>query len=219
MVRFIITRKKVQNIRIRVSGDGAVAVSAPVRLSKEVINDFVKRNAASIIKRRNEIEEKRRGSYPVYYETGDTFLFLGNRITLKVKRAARAGAKMEAECFTLYVPDNMTAKQAFIRWALNTARAVFSDRIAALAACGNIKLSVRRMLTRWGSINTQKRTMSLTVHLLRCEPCIIDYVIMHELCHLKYTRHSKAFYGELEKRYPNRRFYDKKLSEYGLVDF
>lgn len=222
IISFKLIRKKIKYIRIRVTGDGVVTVSAPAYISKSVISAFITQNAPSILKRLRKIEEQRRSSYPTFYKDGDTFLFLGNRMTLKVENAARAGTKMDEGALTLYVPKNKTAKQVFMLWASKTAHLVLSQRIAALSgefAEHDIKLSVRKMLTRWGSINTQRRTISLTVHLLRCEIEVIDYVITHEFCHLLHSRHSKAFYAELDKRYANRHFYDKKLLEYGLVDF
>ena len=82
-----------------------------------------------------------------------------------------------------------------------------------------LTLSVRRMLTRWGSINPARRRLSLSVHLVRCETELIDYVIRHELCHLRISGHSIGFYRALGAYYPNRADMDKRLKTYGLVDF
>ena len=82
-----------------------------------------------------------------------------------------------------------------------------------------MRLTVRAMTTRWGSINPRRRTMSLSVHLLRCDVALIDYVITHELCHLACPRHSAAFYAALEARCPGRAQYDAALEAYGLVGF
>ncbi len=222
IVSFKLIRKKVRSIRIRVTGDGLVVVSAPTYISNLSIRAFITKNSAIILKRKREIEEKRRQGYPALYKDGDAFLYLGNRMTLKVIESKKADVKMDKGLVILYVPKNMTAREVFIRWASNTALAVFSQRASVFASAfadHDIKISVRNMLTRWGSINTQRQTMSLSVHLLRCETCLIDYVIVHELCHLVYPRHTKAFYGELEKWFPDRKHYDKKLLEYGLVGF
>lgn len=128
----------------------------------------------------------------------------------------------------LYVPEGSVLdkrKAVFTRWAKKQALSVFSERARYLFPLfsdvikKDIKISVRNMLTRWGSINIVRQTISLSVHLLRCEPELIDYIITHELCHLKYRNHSKAFYKELERFFPDRKVLDKKLNEYGLVDF
>jgi predicted metal-dependent hydrolase len=111
----------------------------------------------------------------------------------------------------------------FARWARREAARVFAQRLAAVlprfSGAAAVRVSVRGMITRWGSINVRRRTMSLSVHLLRCESALIDYVITHELCHLAYPRHTKAFYAALEALCPERAQLDMRLKEYGLVDF
>ena len=222
MIGFSLTRKNVRNIRVRVCGCGEIKVSAPARTTNSYINAFLIRNAQRILKRREEVHQRRENSYPLSYVDGDSFLHLGKRVLLSVKGAEKAAAKFDSRTLILYVPKNKTAKQMFIQWALKTAHIVFPRRICVFAGAfnaGDIKLSVRNMLTRWGSINILKRSISLTVHLLRCETDIIDYVIVHELCHIMHPHHKKAFYSELKRYFPDPHYYDKKLSEYGLVAF
>jgi len=221
-VHYTVSRKKMKNMRIRVKGDGCVAVSAPFCVSENHIKDFVFQNAAFIVQRQQHIEAQRQRSYPASYENGDSFLFLGRRIGLKVERAENQSAVNIENLLVLRVPEHMDAKQVFSKWMARMARSVFAERIAKAAPLfgeKGISLSVRSMLTRWGSINTRRRRMSLTVHLLRCEMELIDYVIVHELCHLQNARHGRKFYSTLERHYPNRRALDKRLKQFGLVDF
>jgi len=116
-------------------------------------------------------------------------------------------------------------KALFILWSTRTARRVFAERLKIVApafpdiSIDKIRISVKNVLGRWGSINTKRHTLSLSVHLLRCETPLIDYVITHELCHYAHSNHSHAFYRLLERYFPNRKSFDKRLSEYGLIDF
>lgn len=217
-----VTRKKMKNMRIRVTADGRVAVSAPPHIAQNRIRAFVAQNAAYILRRQRQTEAKRRRSYPAAYASGDVFRFLGQRIELVAEPAQRESAVMLTDRLVLRVPAHRTAKQVFEKWMARAAREVFAGRLALLArrfAAQGVCLSVKRMLTRWGSINTKSRRLSLTVHLARCEQELIDYVITHELCHLKCARHSEEFYRELERHFPDRRALDKRLEAYGLVDF
>ena len=101
-------------------------------------------------------------------------------------------------------------------WMERHAKKAFSARAQAILPRFphlieyDIRISVRNMLTRWGSVNTKRHTISLTVHLLRCEEALIDYVIMHEFCHYTHANHSRAFYEELSKHCTNRKLFDKK---------
>ena len=116
-------------------------------------------------------------------------------------------------------------RRCFILRSKRTARRVFAARLKTIAPAfpdvpiDHIRISVKNVLGRWGSINTKRHTLSLSVHLLRCETPLIDYVITHELCHYTHTNHSRAFYRLLERYFPNRKSFDKRLSEYGLIDF
>ena len=58
------------------------------------------------------------------------------------------------------------------------------------------------MSTRWGVNNVTKRTITLNTELLKKDVSLIDYVIVHELCHFYEQNHSKKFWLEVEKRYP-----------------
>lgn len=222
-LEFQIQRKKMKNMRIRVTGDKCVCVSAPLRLPENRINAFVAQHEGFIRQRLHAVEQQRSRCYPKAYESGDSFCMLGQRFSLRVMRDKKAFAGLVGNELVLCVPNGGSAKALFSQFIMRSAKRVFHERLAALAPKVNpkntIKLSVRGMLTRWGSINPKRFTMSLSVHLLRCEPDLIDYVVMHELCHLQTANHSRAFYKTLESHCPDRRMLDKRLKAYGLVDF
>lgn len=219
-----IQRKKMKNMRIRVTGDKRVCVSAPQFLPESRIIAFVAQHEGYIKQRLDSVEAKRSRCYPAAYTTGDSFCMAGQRCCLRVIRDVKAFAGLNGNELVLCVPPAQSAKTLFARFITRMAKTVFTERLYALSQRvspppGEIKLSVRNMLTRWGSINTRRLNLSLSVHLLRCETDLIDYVIMHELCHLQTPNHSRAFYKALEAYFPNRRVLDKRLEEYGLVDF
>lgn len=224
-LEFHIQRKKMKNMRIRVTGDKRVSVSAPHRLPENRINAFVAQHEGYIRQRLDAVEQQRSRCYPKAYISGDSFCMLGQRFSLRVMRDEKAYAGLDGAELVLCVPPGGSAKALFARFMTRTAKQVFSKRFAALVPHispqpqGEIKLSVRGMLTRWGSINPKRMTMSLSVHLLRCEQDLIDYVILHELCHLQTASHSRVFYKALESYCPDRRAFDKRLEAYGLVDF
>lgn len=222
---YTLVRKSMKNIRIRVTGASEVVVSAPRHTAQSRIDGFISENIDKIHSNLNLINMKRQHYYPVNYVSGETFWFLGNKTTLKIAVSGRARTEYTGNTLILYVPDTYSRiqrKTLFMRWSKKTADAIFSERLKLLLSgftSAEFNITAKNMLTRWGSINPSRRTISLSVHLLRCEMQLIDYIITHELCHLKHMDHSKAFYCELEKRFSDRKYIDKKLEEYGLVDF
>jgi len=224
-LEFDIQRKKMKNMRIRVTGDKRVSVSAPHHLRENRIIAFVAQHEGDIRERLESIERQRSRCYPKTYTSGDSFCMLGQQFSLRVICDEKAYTGLVGSELVICVPPGGSAKTLFARFMTRTAKQVFGQRLAALAPKitprpeGEIKISVRAMLTRWGSINPKRMTMSLSVHLLRCEKELIDYVILHELCHLQTASHSRAFYKALEGYCADRRTYDKRLESYGLVDF
>lgn len=225
-LKFTLLRKDIANIRIRVTGASEVVVSAPRRTPESRILKFVVENVGKILSNLEIIDGKRRRYYPVRYSSGDKFWHLGQRTILKVVESNRASAVYSGGMLLLHVrkgSDAEARRALFMRWSKRAADAVFEERLAALmpefSYKRDIKINVKNMLTRWGSINTSLNTMSLSIHLLRCDTHIIDYIITHELCHLKFPDHSPAFYRELERHFPDRERIDSALEEYGLVDF
>lgn len=222
---YTLIRKNVKNIRIRVTGASEVIVSAPRRTVQSRIDGFIRENIDKICSNLKIINNKRRRYYPVDYIDGETFYNLGNEVKLKVTASGRARAQYAGGALILHMPEHYSREQRktlFMRWSKKTADELFRQRLNKLLplfTAGEFRITAKNMLTRWGSINPSKRTISLSVHLLRCETRLIDYIITHELCHLKHMDHSGAFYRELERHYPDRKQIDKRLEEYGLVDF
>ena len=223
-----VKRKNIKSMRLRVTSEAKVEVSAPMCVRESVIKRFVQDNAGFVASKLSAMEYKRACSYPESYKDGDVFGLLGQRTLLKITKGTKTGAKLLDGALVLIVPDashKEACRQAFINFIRRYAKKVFTERLLALLPkfenlCGkSISISVRDMKTRWGSINVKNDTMSLSIHLLRCESKLIDHIIIHELCHYSHANHSKEFYEELKKHNPDYKKLQKRLKEYGMVGF
>lgn len=76
------------------------------------------------------------------------------------------------------------------------------------------KITIRNQKTRWGSCS-QTGTLSFNYRLMMAEPAVIDYVIIHELCHLTHMNHSKAFWDKVEGIMPDYKIHKNWLKEHG----
>lgn len=224
-IPYTLIRRRMKNVRLRVTADGRVTVSAPRSVPAARIAEFVQEHEAFIQKRLCEVEQSRCAYYPMHYADGDSFSFLGGRLRLAVRTASKRTAVLSNGTLTLYSPESADpdeVKALFMRWMRAEARRAFAQRLSLLQprfTRMSLRISVRDMTTRWGSINVRRGAMSLSVHLLRCDIELIDYVITHELCHIAYPNHTPAFYAALEVHYPHRRQLDKRLKDYGLAGF
>lgn len=76
------------------------------------------------------------------------------------------------------------------------------------------KITIRNQKTRWGSCS-QTGTLSFNYRLMMANPAVIDYVIIHELCHLTYMNHSKAFWNKVASVMPDYDVHRRFLKEHG----
>ena len=111
----------------------------------------------------------------------------------------------------IYVKDN----KMLDKWYKEECLKIFKDRIKAqlenFKGIPNFSLRVRKMKTRWGVNNVTKKIITLNSELLHKDVSLIDYVIVHELCHFYEANHSKRFWLEVEKRYPYYKLARKRM--------
>ena len=97
----------------------------------------------------------------------------------------------------------------------NNSLKIFQNRLDNLIILFNdlpkFRLRIRKMKTRWGVCNKNSMTVTLNTELIHKDVTLIDYVIIHELCHFKYMNHSKLFWNEVSKYYPYYKLARKRL--------
>lgn len=144
------------------------------------------------------------------YTTGDVHPYLGRDLRLEVEVGRRDGARLDGDVVRVTIaggPSPERVKKALDEWYRAEALRHLPERAAACWAAFARPaetppvLRVRLMRSRWGSL-TAKGRMSLSAYLMRAPAECVDYVIFHELCHLRVRNHSAAFYRELERYVP-----------------
>lgn len=211
-------------IRIVVRNADEVEVRAPARLPAARVHDFVVRQAgwiASALAR----QAARPRLTPRSYRDGETFYVLGRPLRLEVARGVWARARQEDGALRVTLGDPANAKRvrelvsAWFRQeaerhlpeclaeALERYRMFIRPACGPLAlrseACpGGLRLTVREMKTRWGSCSPDGH-ITLSLELMHVPRRLIDYVIVHELCHLVRLDHSRAFYFQVARCLPD----------------
>ena len=96
------------------------------------------------------------------------------------------------------------------------ARRIYGHFIAKFAPAVNRKINrvvVRKMTTRWGSCNSRKGYINLSLNLIEKAPELVEYVVLHELTHLIYPHHQKSFYGFIAKLMPDFKTREQRLNK------
>lgn len=144
------------------------------------------------------------------YATGDVHPYLGRGLRLAVEAGTRDRAWLEGEILRVAIagePSAERVKRALDEWYRAEARRYLPGRLSAcfsaFARPGETipAMRVRLMRSRWGSL-TATGHMSLSAYLMRAPAECIDYVVFHELCHLRVRNHGPAFHREVERYMP-----------------
>ena len=194
---------------IEVHPDQRVVVRAPLGCAEGVIAEKVRRRASWISRQIARFRRFSPHTPPRRYVGGETHLYLGRQYRLKVMAREPASVKMSRGQLVVSVPggpDPERVKAMLHRWYLDHAGVVFNEVLdAAMSHFKGVdrpRLMVRAMQSRWGSLSPAG-TMTLNANLVRAPRACIEYVVAHELCHLRHRDHSARFYRLLERMMPD----------------
>lgn len=215
-----VTARK-QKITIHVYPDGNVQVDAPLDTGAAQIADAVRVRARWISKRVSEVRERNRHILPREYVSGESWHYLGRRYLLKVtvNPGERGGAKLAGRYLQVTCP---TAEKSLIKryvkeWYRTRAKEVFSRRLSELA--GQIvwlsespQVKLLKMRVQWGSCSP-KGVLVFNPNLVKAPRECVDYVILHEVCHLKEHNHSQRYYRLLTELMPDWEFQKTRLDK------
>lgn len=200
-------RKNVKNINLRIKADQNVYVSANVHVIDDVIEDFLKEKADYILRALDRYADIAKYSpQPKLYVDGESFRILGHDRRLKVIQGKRNTVKSDESYITLTVKDVSDPelkKKVMDKWIKNYCQEVL------LAVCESIypkfqkydiefpKICIRNMVSRWGSCQPKRGTLTFNIALIEVPLFCIEYVVMHEFTHFLQPNHSKKFYRQL----------------------
>ena len=210
--------RRARRLSVRVYPDARVEVVAPVRARPREIERF-------LLEHRQWIDDKRasaRASRPTpepfppasvrlaaTRETWRVHLAGGEGRLRIVPKAAEGGGILNVSGRV----QGSSLRTALRAWLMRAARERLEPRVASLAASAGVrysKVSIRRQRSRWGSCSV-RGTISLNACLLFQRPEVVDYLIVHELVHVKHMNHSARFWQAVERQCPAWRALDREL--------
>jgi len=199
--------------------DGSLIVAAPRGLSLEVIRAFVESRRAWVEAKRALLAQSEPTAPRFLFQNGTHLPYLGTELALKVSiaPARRAACRCESDSLALNVPHSAAIRPAIEAWYRRAAAIHASARLAHFAPqVGRTarKLVIRAQRTRWGSCSA-RGTISLNWRLMQASPEILDYVVVHELCHLLVPNHSPRFWAEVARVLPDWRRLRAELRQFG----
>ncbi|EIL95398.1 M48 family metallopeptidase [Rhodanobacter spathiphylli] len=228
VIRFVV-RSQPQRLRgsiaIHVEPPGRVLVDAPADASRLAILAAVRKRARWVHGHLTGFRRRHTHVLPREYVSGETVIYLGRRYRLKVipATAAEAAVKLCGSRLEIRSPDTAPAsiRGAMETWYRARARTVFAARIDDMLTTLRWKstrppMRLQAMKTQWGSCSPTGK-ITLNPWLVKAPRDCIDYVILHELSHLREHNHSPRFFKLLDRHMPAWRQRKARLDELAEV--
>lgn len=217
------TSTKRKTIGICVYPSAAVKVYVPTGTPQGKIDEVIKSKEKWIIdkiehfKQSSSIEIKKKE-----YVSGESFYYLGKQYKLRIVDGKTTKIELARDTILLHKTTRSNIKNIIGNWFLTQAKVVFEERLrsnfevfAKQYKYDFPTLKLRKMQSRWGSMSN-KGNMTLNSYLIHAPLECIDYVIMHELCHLKYKNHGTRFYQLQSKLTPRYKELKNKLESFAV---
>jgi predicted metal-dependent hydrolase len=205
-----------KTLGIAVYPDMNVVVTAPENISREKVQKKVKSKARWILKQLRTFEKYQPLSKTKDYVAGETHLYLGRQYLLKVEKGSDNQVKLKGKYLRVRTKNKKKTEDLVNDWYRFKAQIHFSNILEDLLQKFEkhdleIKeLNIRKMEKRWGSC-TPGGVITLNLHLIKAPKRCIEYVILHELCHLIHHKHDAAFYRLLNSKMPHWKRWKEKL--------
>jgi len=200
-IEVVIVRKPNKNIYFRVKDDLKLYVTCPIYLSQSSIYNLIKENDKDIIKLYDKAIKRSK-------DTG-LFEYLGNKYYIKYSDID----EVTFEGNTVYAKS----EEDLDKFYRSEVRRIFSEEVEIVKKCFSslpeFSLRFRKMKTRWGVCNRSNNVVTLNTELLKKDITLLDYVIVHELCHFYEANHGKNFWHLVSLAYPNYKEARKALRE------
>lgn len=190
-IEVVILRKKIKNVYFRFKSDLKLYVSCNKYVDQNQILKLIKNNETSIYRMYNQMLKKNNDQ--------KRFVILGDEYDVVI----------DPNVISVYIDGNKIfgkSNVAIEKYYLTEAKKMLGVRFER---CYNLfsqlpicHLVFRKMVSRWGVCNTKLKKVTLNTELYRYDVSLIDYVIIHELCHFYEQNHSKKFWNEVSKYYP-----------------
>lgn len=212
-----IVRKSIRSMNLSVRApEGTVRLSVPKRTSMRTIERFVAEHIDWIQTQQARI---RRLHPPHAYVSGETIYSFGFPLRLLVQTGSRGTAVRAGTTLLLTAPEDSTAEQRaklIARWQRAQLQELAGELLDIWASRIGVEVRewhIKRMRTKWGTCNYTAHRIWLSLALAEKPVECVEYVVVHELCHLLEPSHSARFWGYVERYLPDWRERKKQLND------
>jgi len=212
-----------RTLAIVVGEDANVIVHAPFYSTLKAIHSFINEKTYWIFDKKHEAEKNISYLNSKKFDEGHEFLFLGKKYPINIKDGDTKTSRISFDGLKWDVTfaNNLnahkkrdTVKKKMVQWYRKQAEEVLGGRIFYYSRIMGVepkKIAVRSQKRLWGCCDFNTQTIHLNWQIILSPIKVVDYVVVHEMCHLMIPNHSKRFWKKVEKYMPDFKQYQKWL--------
>src|SRR3989338_239177 len=220
---YALIKQERKTLSLTVAPDLQIFVKCPYKATDERIELFLKKKWVWLEKQLNFFKKFQRKMYKKEYLSGEGVLYLGRQYKLIVKKSdcdrVQVLKGQVVVHVTKKVDDGEVTKKMLNEWFRDRMQNVFAERYKEMIKRFDYKkfptIQIREMQKRWGSFLKDEKIF-LNPRLIHVSKECIDYVIVHELCHVKYKNHNKKFFDHLNEKHPKWELIKERLELCGI---
>lgn len=204
-IEYTLTMKNIKRCYLRIES-GEVMVSAGIGFSLREIEKFIYANRKLIIDKVQSYVSK------VKYQDGGYVTIFNTMYAIQVVPRNRRKCEIQGNVIYVYHQDIQKTVEKYCKsLLLEYLHEVVNQYLNMYFSVVKPEITVKKVKRRWGACYYHKNKISFNLALVHLDKELIDYVIMHELCHLLQHNHSTYFYQELSMRMPDYKNREKRL--------
>jgi len=215
-VEYTVTKKKIKNFIIRIYPDLRIAVSVPLHASNKDIENFIqsKKEWIETILEKIKVAKENKNTLKE-----SSIKILGKEIDKKIIESDLERIRLTNISIYIYSKeiDNTQIDKKLLEWKVEKLKAILDEYLNKYTKLLNINIDyyqIKKLSSAWGIYHKKENYISFNSDLIEKDIECIEYVVLHELCHIFYMNHQKDFWALVEKYMPDYKVRRKKLKTF-----
>ena len=200
-------KRRKRNVGFLFQPGGTLLLDAPPRTGQRELEEMVREHIRWIRHRLRQAKDQAPEHPPLSIEDGAVVPYLGDTLNVRWQAARQNSVTLDGNHLRVRSATPEKVRDLVRDWYKDQAATLFEERLGGWRHLPWLKgkevvWRQRYMKSQWGSCSAQGK-LSLNTHLAKVPEELVDYVLLHELCHIKYMDHSRRFYGLMEEHMPD----------------
>ncbi|CAN2325651.1 Zinc metalloprotease [Fusobacterium sp. oral taxon C10] len=215
-MEYTITKKKIKNFIIRIYPDLRIAVSVPLHTSSKDIENFIQSKKEWIETTLNKIKMAKENKNNL---KENTIKILGKDVEKKIIESDLERIRLTDTSIYIYSNDidNAKIEKKLLEWKVEKLKVILEEYLEKYTKLLNTNINyyqIKKISSAWGIYHKKENYITFNFDLIEKDIECIEYVVLHELCHIFYMNHQKNFWTLVEKYMPDYKLRRKNLKNF-----